>query len=77
MMHVDGAPIEGLCAVGEIAGGVHGAGRLGSCATLDCLAFGCVGQCCLSGTHKNRLAMHPQERERCFWYIVHVHFLNN
>lgn len=42
VMLVDGVPIEGLCAVGEIAKRVHGAGRLGSCATLDCLAFGCI-----------------------------------
>ena len=40
VMHVDGHPIEGLFAAGEIAGGVHGADRLGSCATLDCLTFG-------------------------------------
>jgi succinate dehydrogenase/fumarate reductase flavoprotein subunit len=33
-------PIQGLYAAGEITGGVHGAVRLGSCATLDCLIFG-------------------------------------
>jgi flavocytochrome c len=33
-------PIAGLYAAGEITGGVHGAVRLGSCATLDCLIFG-------------------------------------
>jgi flavocytochrome c len=33
-------PIPGLYAAGEFAGGVHGAVRLGSCATLDCLIFG-------------------------------------
>ena len=33
-------PIPGLYAAGEITGGVHGAVRLGSCATLDCLIFG-------------------------------------
>ncbi len=33
-------PISGLYAAGEVTGGVHGAVRLGSCATLDCLIFG-------------------------------------
>lgn len=33
-------PISGLYAAGELTGGVHGAVRLGSCATLDCLIFG-------------------------------------
>jgi flavocytochrome c len=33
-------PIAGLYAAGEVSGGVHGAVRLGSCATLDCLIFG-------------------------------------
>ncbi len=33
-------PIEGLYAAGEVAGGVHGACRLGSCAITDCLVFG-------------------------------------
>lgn len=33
-------PIPGLFAAGEVTGGVHGAVRLGSCATLDCLIFG-------------------------------------
>ena len=32
--------IPGLYAAGEVTGGVHGAVRLGSCATLDCLVFG-------------------------------------
>lgn len=34
------APIPGLYAAGEAAGGVHGACRLGACAILDCLAMG-------------------------------------
>lgn len=34
------APIPGLYAAGEIAGGVHGAVRLGSVATTECLVFG-------------------------------------
>jgi flavocytochrome c len=33
-------PIEGFYAAGEVAGGVHGASRLGSCAISDCLVFG-------------------------------------
>ncbi|MEG0419021.1 flavocytochrome c [Gordonibacter sp.] len=33
-------PIEGLYAAGEVAGGIHGACRLGSCATADCLING-------------------------------------
>ena len=33
-------PIPGLFAAGEATGGVHGAVRLGSCATLDCLVNG-------------------------------------
>ena len=33
-------PIPGLFAAGESTGGVHGAVRLGSCATLDCLVNG-------------------------------------
>jgi len=37
---LDRKPIAGLYAAGEIAGGVHGAVRLGSCAVLDCIVFG-------------------------------------
>lgn len=37
---LDKKPIPGLYAAGEIAGGVHGAVRLGSCAVLDCIVFG-------------------------------------
>jgi flavocytochrome c len=33
-------PIAGLYGAGEVTGAVHGAVRLGSCATLDCLTFG-------------------------------------
>lgn len=33
-------PIPGLYAAGEAAGGIHGACRLGSCATTDCLVNG-------------------------------------
>jgi len=33
-------PVKGLYAAGEAAGGVHGACRLGSCATADCIIFG-------------------------------------
>jgi flavocytochrome c len=37
---LDHEPIRGLYAAGEVAGGVHGAVRLGSCAVVDCLVFG-------------------------------------
>lgn len=37
---LDGKPVAGLFAAGEVAGGVHGAVRLGSCAVVDCLVFG-------------------------------------
>jgi len=37
---LDRKPIPGLYAAGEIAGGIHGAVRLGSCAVLDCIVFG-------------------------------------
>lgn len=37
---LDNEPIKGLYAAGELAGGVHGAVRLGSCAVVDCLVFG-------------------------------------
>jgi flavocytochrome c len=40
VIHIDGHPIGGLFAAGEVVGGVHGGDRLGSCATLDCLSFG-------------------------------------
>ena len=33
-------PIPGLYAAGEATGGIHGAVRLGSCATTDCLVYG-------------------------------------
>ncbi|MBU1193911.1 MAG: flavocytochrome c [Proteobacteria bacterium] len=37
---LDRKPIPGLYAAGEIAGGIHGAVRLGSCAVVDCIVFG-------------------------------------
>ena len=40
VMDVRQKPIKGFYAAGEAAGGVHGASRLGSCATADCLTFG-------------------------------------
>ena len=40
VLDLDGLPIEGLFAAGEVAGGVHGACRLGSCAITECLVFG-------------------------------------
>ena len=40
VLDLDGRPIAGLLAAGEVCGGVHGASRLGSCALTDCLVFG-------------------------------------
>ncbi|MCK9273563.1 MAG: flavocytochrome c [Syntrophales bacterium] len=40
VIDVEGNSIKGLYAAGEVAGGVHGAVRLGSCAVVDCLVFG-------------------------------------
>lgn len=37
-----GKPIPGLYAAGEVAGGIHGANRLGGSSLLDCVAFGRV-----------------------------------
>ena len=36
------APIKGLYAGGEVAGGVHGASRLGTVAVIDALTFGMI-----------------------------------
>lgn len=40
VINLDGRPIAGLYAAGEVTGGVHGACRLGSCAITECLVFG-------------------------------------
>ena len=40
VLDLTGEPIKGLYAAGEITGGVHGAVRLGSNATTDCIVFG-------------------------------------
>ena len=40
VMDQDSNPIPGLYAAGEVAGGTHGAVRLGSCAITDCVVFG-------------------------------------
>jgi len=40
VLDFEGHPIRGLYAAGEVAGGVHGASRLGSCAITECLVFG-------------------------------------
>lgn len=40
VLDVNLVPIPGLYAAGEVTGGVHGACRLGSCATADCLVNG-------------------------------------
>lgn len=40
VLDLEGIPIKGLYAAGEVTGGVHGASRLGSCAITECLVFG-------------------------------------
>lgn len=40
VLDFDGKIIDGLYAAGEIAGGVHGASRLASCAITECIVFG-------------------------------------
>lgn len=40
VMDLEGQPIRGFFAAGEVTGGIHGASRLGGCATIDCLVFG-------------------------------------
>jgi flavocytochrome c len=40
VVDVEGSPISGLYAAGEVVGGIHGADRLGSCSITDALTFG-------------------------------------
>lgn len=40
VMNVNGKPIEGLYAAGEITGGIHGTNRVGCNAVPDALVFG-------------------------------------
>jgi flavocytochrome c len=40
VLDFNGKVIERLYAAGEVAGGVHGASRLGSCAITECIVFG-------------------------------------
>lgn len=42
VMNKEGKPIQGLWASGEVAGGVHGANRLGGSSLLGCVVFGRV-----------------------------------
>ncbi len=42
VLNGDGAPFEGLYACGELAGGVHGANRLGGSSLLGCVVYGRV-----------------------------------
>ncbi|CAE6430457.1 unnamed protein product [Rhizoctonia solani] len=42
VLSTSGAPIPGLFAAGEVAGGVHGANRLGGSSLLGCVVFGRV-----------------------------------
>lgn len=40
VINVEGNPIEGLFAAGEVSGGVHGKNRLGGNSLLECVVFG-------------------------------------
>lgn len=40
VLNLDGNPIPGLFAAGEVCGGIHGASRLGSVALPECIVFG-------------------------------------
>ena len=40
VIDVDGKPIAGLYAAGEVTGGVHGMVRLGTVAVADCMIIG-------------------------------------
>ena len=40
VLDLRGRPIPRFFAAGEVCGGVHGAGRLGSCALTECIVFG-------------------------------------
>lgn len=40
VIDIEGRPIPGLFAAGEVCGGVHGASRLGSLALTECVVFG-------------------------------------
>jgi len=42
VLNADGKPFEGLYACGEVAGGVHGANRLGGSSLLGCVVYGRV-----------------------------------
>ncbi|KAI9698495.1 MAG: hypothetical protein M1836_004076 [Candelina mexicana] len=42
VLNADGKPFEGLFACGELAGGVHGANRLGGSSLLGCVVYGRV-----------------------------------
>lgn len=46
---VDGAPVKGLYAAGEAAGGVHRLNRLGGSALLECVVFGRVAGSAILG----------------------------
>ena len=50
VLDLEGRPVGGLFAAGEVTGGVHGACRLGSCSITECLVLGRVaGRSAASG----------------------------
>jgi FAD-dependent fumarate reductase len=56
LLNEDNERIEGLWAAGEVAGGVHGANRLGGSSLLECVVFGRIaGDQCVKyiETHKH------------------------
>ncbi|MBW2592567.1 MAG: flavocytochrome c [Deltaproteobacteria bacterium] len=40
VINLNNRPVPRLFAAGEVCGGIHGAGRLGSCALTECIVFG-------------------------------------
>ena len=54
VIDLDGRPIRGLFAAGEVTGGVHGACRLGSTSIMDCLVVGRIAGTRAAATANDR-----------------------
>ena len=55
VLDLQGWPIPGLFAAGEVCGGIHGASRLGSCALTECMVFGRIaGQAAVAAQVRSR-----------------------